>query len=89
MASTKKTTDQVEQKPILTKGSSVKEVKEVKSKKRVVPKSRRRTSLDEFAVVNNLRAEVKAGFKVWLEGNLFHFDDEWMQLFEDYQNRTL
>lgn len=50
-------------------------------------KSRKRTSLDEFSIVNNLRPEVKAGFKAWLEGKYFHFDNEWKNLFEEYSNR--
>lgn len=52
-------------------------------------KSRKRTSLDEFAIIHNLRPEMKAGFKVWLKGKLFHFDDEWETLFKNYTNRQL
>lgn len=50
-------------------------------------KSRKRTSLDEFAAVNNLRPEIKAGFKAWLNGQYFHFDEEWNKLFEQYSDR--
>lgn len=52
-------------------------------------KSRRRTSLEEFALVKNLRPEVKAGFKAWLKEQYFHFDEEWETLFENYTNRQL
>lgn len=55
--------------------------------KRSIVKSRKRVSLDEFAIVNGLRPEIKAGFKVWLKGQYFHFEDEWKKLFEDYNNR--
>lgn len=54
-----------------------------------VSKSRRRTSLEEFSVVKNLRPEVKAGFKAWLKGEYFHFDPEWEDLFKKYKNRQL
>jgi len=50
-------------------------------------KSRKRTSLDEFAAVNNLRPEVKAGFRAWLKGQYFHFEEEWKTLFEQYSDR--
>lgn len=50
-------------------------------------KSRKRTSLDEFAITHGLRPEVKAGFKAWLQGQYFHFDDEWQDLFKKYTNR--
>lgn len=50
-------------------------------------KSRKRVSLDEFACVNNLRPEIKAGFKAWLNGEYYHFDEEWNKLFEQYSNR--
>lgn len=50
-------------------------------------KSRKRTSLAEFAFVNNIRPEVIAGFKVWLKGDLYHFDNEWEFLFKEYSNR--
>lgn len=52
-------------------------------------KSRKRTSLDEFAITHRLRPEMKAGFKVWLKGELHHFDDEWETLFKNYTNRQL
>ena len=55
--------------------------------KNSIVKSRKRVSLDEFAIVNGLRPEIKAGFKVWLKGQYFHFEDEWKKLFEDYNNR--
>lgn len=56
-------------------------------KPRTISKSRKRTSLDEFAAVNNLRPEIKAGFKVWLQGQVFHFENEWRELYEKYMNR--
>lgn len=52
-------------------------------------KSRRKMSLEEFSVINNLRPEVKAGFKVWLNGEYFHFEKEWEELFDKYMNRTI
>lgn len=54
---------------------------------KTISKSRKRTSLDEFAIVNGLRPEVKAGFRAWLRGQYFHFDEEWKELFEKYKNR--
>lgn len=60
---------------------------EVDSEKIPFEKSRKRTSLEEFAKVNKLRSEIKAGFKVWLKGQYYHFDDEWKRLFEEYKNR--
>ena len=50
-------------------------------------KSRKRTSLNEFAIVNDIRPEVIAGFRIWLKGDDFHFDDEWDVLFQEYMNR--
>lgn len=52
-------------------------------------KSRKRTSFKEFVIRKRLRPEVKAGFKAWLRGNLFFFDDEWNQKFEEYTNRKI
>ena len=52
-----------------------------------VVKSRKKTSLKEFSLIKQLRPEVKAGFKVWLKGNEFHFDDEWEKLFYEYNHR--
>lgn len=52
-------------------------------------KSRRRTSLEEFALTQNIRPEIQAGFKAWLKGDNFHFDEEWDTLFESYTNRQL
>lgn len=52
-----------------------------------ISKSRKRTSLEEFAITNNLRPEVKAGFKAWLKGEYFHFDNEWNELYTQYKNR--
>lgn len=77
MANTKKVT----QKPILESGAT--------TKKTAPKKSRKRVSIEEYSIVNNLRPEVKAGFKAWLKGNIFHFDEEWDELFKQYQNRTL
>lgn len=61
--------------------------KTIVSEPKVYTKSRKRTSLQEFAFVNNLRPEILAGFKAWLNGDLFHFEDEWKKLFNKYQNR--
>ena len=61
--------------------------KTIVSEPKIYTKSRKRTSLQEFAFVNNLRPEILAGFKAWLHGELFHFDDEWKELFNKYQNR--
>ena len=55
--------------------------------KKIISKSRKKTSLNEFALVNNLRPEIKAGFKAWLKGEYYHFDNEWKELFEKYTNR--
>ena len=54
-----------------------------------VGKSRKRTSFEEFCVVNRIRPEIKAGFRIWLKGNYFHFDDEWARLYTQYKNRKL
>lgn len=54
-----------------------------------IVKSKRKTSLDEFALVKGLREEEKAGFKAWLKGEYFHFDKEWKELFIKYKNRTI
>lgn len=75
--------------PETTIEEPIKEVSVAEQPKKPFVKSRRRTSLDEFAVVNQLRPEVKAGFKAWLKGQYFHFDEEWKTLFENYQNRKL
>lgn len=77
------------QKAILNSGDS-KASSDIKSKStagRKISKSRKRTSIDEFAIRNNLRPEVKAGFKAWLKGEYYHFDNEWQKLFEEYSNR--
>ena len=52
-----------------------------------VVKSRKKTSLKEFALMKRLRPEIKAWFKSWLQGNEFHFDDEWDKLFYEYNHR--
>lgn len=52
-----------------------------------VVKSRRKTSLKEFSINKSLRPEVVAGFKVWLGGSNFHFDDEWEKLLYEYNHR--
>lgn len=54
-----------------------------------IVKSLRRTSLDEFAHKIHLRPEIKAGFKAWLKGTYFAFDNEWEQLYHDYKNRKI
>lgn len=58
-------------------------------KTNTVVKSRKRTSLDEFAHRARIRPEIKAGFRAWLRGQHFAFDDEWEQLFKDYNNRKI
>lgn len=50
-------------------------------------KSRKRTSLREFAARQQLRPEVLAGFRVWLKGEEYHFDSEWDTLYNEYMNR--
>lgn len=77
----------ITQSPILN--TDVESTAPDKNKKTVINKSRRRTSLNEFCIVNNIRPEVRAGFKVWLKGELFHFDDEWLELYNNYTNRKL
>ena len=52
-----------------------------------VVKSRKKTSLTEFALVKKLRPEILAGFKVWLGDKRFCFDEEWDDLFNKYVNR--
>lgn len=52
-------------------------------------KSRKRTSFEEFCIVNHIRPEMKAGFSIWLKGKFFHFDDEWKILYNKYLNRKL
>lgn len=54
-----------------------------------IVKSRKRTSLEEFAHRKHIRPEIKAGFKAWLRGQNFAFDNEWEQLFIDYNNRKI
>ena len=58
-------------------------------KTKPIVKSRKRTSLDEFAHRMHMRPEIKAGFKAWLRGQHFAFDNEWEQLFNDYNNRKI
>ena len=52
-------------------------------------KSRRRTSFKEFTLIKELRPEVKAGFRAWLKGTMFLFDDEWERKYDEYCNRKL
>lgn len=59
------------------------------AKTQLFVKSRKRTSLKEFAITHGLRPEMKAGFKMWLKGELHHFNDEWETLFKNYTNRQL
>lgn len=88
-------TKKVTQKPILDTDvksktateSIASDIHEESTDKKSFVKSRRRTSLSEFAVVNNLRPEVQAGFKAWLKGENYHFDEEWSELYETYMNR--
>lgn len=88
----KNSAKEAEQKAILSEDTQSPAVSEVKTPPKKVKKSRRRVSLEEFSVVNNLRPEVKAGFKAWLKiskNGIFHFDEEWEKLYKEYQNRTL
>lgn len=79
----------VTQKPILK--SDVESTAPETKKKTTTPirKSRRKTSIEEFALTKNLRPEFVAGFKAWLNGQYFHFDEEWEKLYENYKNRQL
>lgn len=61
----------------------------VPSTTNIVVKSRKRTSLEEFAHRKHMRPEIKAGFKVWLHGQNFAFDNEWEQLYINYNNRKI
>lgn len=58
-------------------------------KTKPIVKSRKRTSLDEFAHRTRMRPEIKAGFRAWMRGQHFAFDNEWEQLFNDYNNRKI
>lgn len=80
----------VSQKPIL-KSDVESTAPETTKKKTTTPirKSRRKTSLEEFALTKNLRIEFVAGFKAWLKGQYFHFDEEWEELLKKYKNRQL
>lgn len=83
--------DKISQKPIISKepkkSTQVKTRQKAKSNQPQIVKSRRKTSLDEFAQSSNLRPEIKAGFKAWLRGKIFQFDEDWITLFEQYKNR--
>lgn len=85
-----KTTKKVIQQPILNSDveSTAPDKNNVQSTS-IISKSRRRTSLEEFALTKNLRPEIQAGFKAWLKGQYFHFESEWEELFESYTNRQL
>ncbi len=61
--------------------------KELETENTSITKSRRMTSLEEFAIMNDLRPEIVAGLKVWLKGDLFHFDLEWERLLKEYMER--
>ena len=52
-------------------------------------KSRQRTSFKEFVIRKKLRPEVRAGFKVWLKGQMHFFDNEWEQKFNEYIHRKI
>lgn len=52
-------------------------------------KSRRLTSLDEFALDQRLRPEELAGFRAWLAGKRCASDSEWEDLHAQYRNREL
>lgn len=79
----------VKQKPILNSDVDTTAPDTTEKTTSVISKSRRRTSLEEFSLVKNLRPEVQAGFKAWLRGQYFHFDEEWETLYENYTNRQL
>lgn len=96
----KKSDAKVKQTPILDTETKItapennavsnKETKTTTSaKKNTVKKSRRRTSLDEFAITKGLRPEVKAGLKTYLKGETFHFDEDWDKIYNEYRNRKL
>lgn len=52
-------------------------------------KSRQRTSFKEFVIKKKLRPEIRAGFQVWLHGQMHFFDNEWEQKFNEYTNRKI
>lgn len=60
-------------------------------------KSRRRTTFAEFANELHLgpdkspeyKTAVLAGFRTWLSGDLNHFDDEWQELWTQYNSRSI
>lgn len=80
----------VTQKPILKSDVESTAPDTVKKKTTTsIRKSRRKTSIEEFALTKNLRPEFVAGFKAWLKGQYFHFDEEWEKLYEEYKNRQL
>lgn len=89
--SARKSENKVQQTPILEKENPEKgtSLKTSVQKQNTIQKSRKRISLNEFAIVNELRPEVKAGFKIWLKGDYFHFEEEWNKLFKEYTNRKL
>ena len=61
------------------------EVKEeVQSKKTLKPKPR--MHIDEFLLNSDLRAEQKAGFRVFV-GKLYSSESEWKTKLEEYKNR--
>lgn len=52
-------------------------------------KSRRLTTLAEFAADKHLRPEEQAGFRAWLHGTKCASDDEWEDLLTRYRTRSL
>lgn len=53
-------------------------------------KSRRRANIQETAMRLHLKPMQEAGFKSWLTVSgkgLYHFRDEWNQLWEQYKSR--
>lgn len=82
-----KITKKVTQKPILNSDVNAPDI--VEEKTTPISKSRKKTSLEEFALLKNLRPEIKAGFRVWLKGQYFYFDEEWEVMFDNYMNRKL
>ena len=54
-----------------------------------IEKSQQKTSFEEFCIVNRIRPEVRAGFKVWLKGKFHHFDEDWARIFYQYLTRKL
>lgn len=52
-------------------------------------KSRRLTTLMEFAADKRMRPEHLAGFRAWLRGKKCASDDEWEDLLQEYRSRVI